>query len=268
MTRFKTTRLPQESLTESVRRATISSTSVSKAAVYVLAVINERISDYMVEMENSTLSEEAKISANVLIIKELHTLLKQTTCAVEHVWYAMDLLRECKQMRTQYKNWAWSAAGTVMTATIAALLGIATAHLYGPAGLDLISHSASTGGVYSQVLDLVYRTQAVTNLMGEICTIKSQDIEQRYNNLASLSESHGLRIDNIVDGLGPPNDEGTYYLATPKEDNESCESRLQMVSDNLNRQLHRQHEEMEMMRKNMHRMDIRLTRGIEKVRKG
>jgi hypothetical protein len=264
---FKTTHLPQASLAASVRRATRSSTSISKAAVYVLSVMNAKTGDYMVEMKKSTLCEEAKMNANVLITKEIQTLLKQTTRAVEHVWHATDLLRECKQSRTQYKNWAWSVAGTVMTATIATVVGILTAHIYGPAGMNLITRSGFSGGMYAQVLDLVQRTQAVTNLTGEICTIKLQDVEQRYNNLASLSDSHGLRIDNLVDGLGPPNNEGTYYLSTPKEDNKSCKSCVRAVSKDLNRQLYRQHEELETMRKNMHRMDIRLTRSIEKVRK-
>jgi hypothetical protein len=264
---FKTTRLRQDSLAESVRRATNSSTSISKAAIYVLSVMNAKTGEYMVEMDKSTLSEEAKISANVLITKEIQTLLKQTTCAVERVWHATDLLRESKQRRTQYKNWAWSVAGTIMTATIATVVGIVTAHIYGPAGLDLIPKSGSSGFMYAQVLDLVKRTQVVTNLTGDICTTKLQDIEQRYNDLASLSESHSLRIDNLVDGLGPPNDEGTYYFSTPKEDSQSCENRLRAVSGDLNRQLYRQREELGAMRKNMHRMDIRLTRSIEKVRK-
>jgi hypothetical protein len=267
-TRLQSTRLPQNSLSTSVARATSSSTSISKAAIFVLAALNDKTSYYMMEMDKSTLSEEEKISANVLITKEVQTLLKQIARVVEQVWHATDVLRECGQKRIQYKNWAWSAAGTVMAATIAAVVGVVTAHLYGPAGLDLVSMSGSTQSMYSQVLSLVERTQAVTNLTGEIYTVKLRDIEQRYDDLASLSESHNLRIDNLVEGLGPPNDEGTYYISVPKEDDKSCESRIRTISDNVNLQLHRQHEEMEAMRKNMNRMDLRLTRSIEKVRKG
>jgi hypothetical protein len=267
ITRFQSSRLPQESLAVGVTRATSSSTSISKAAQSVLAALKDKTNNHMEEMEKSTLDEEAKISANVAITNEVQTLLKQTTRVVEHVWRATDLLREYRQKRTQYKYWAWSATGTVMTATIAAVVGVIVAHLYGPAGMDLVSMSGSTPSMYSHILGLVERTQAVTNLRGEIYTMKLQNLEQRYNDLASLSESSGLRIDNLVDSLGPPNDHGTYYNST-KDDHKVCESRIRTIFDSLNRQLHRQHEEMEALRKNMNRMDIRLTRSIEKVRKG
>jgi hypothetical protein len=267
ITRFQSSRLPQDSLAAGVTRATSSSTSISKAAQFVLAALKDKTNNHIEEMEKLTLDEEARISANVAITNEVQTLLKQITRVVEHVWRATDLLRECRHKRSQYKYWAWSATGTVMTATIAAVVGVIIAHLYGPAGLDLVSMSGSTPSMYLQVLGLVERIQAVTNLTGEIYTMKLQDVEQRYNDLASLSESHGLRIDNLVDSLGPPNDHGIYYNST-KDDNKICESRIRTVSESLNRQLHRQHKEMEDLRKNMNRMDIRLTRNIEKVRKG
>lgn len=269
--KFKRVQLPQEYVAASVARAMDSSTTVSKAASYALAAMNMKTAKYMEEMETSTLSEEAKVNANALITEELQKLMEHSTHATERVWVATDLLRKLEEKQARYKDWAWSAAATVITAFIGAAVGILTAHLYGPEGLDLIPQNGRGQGMYGQVLDLVQRTQAATNLTSELYTIKMQDIDQRYNNLAALSESHGLRIDNLVEGLGPPNEKGIYYLSTPQRSHgEICkdvEGRLQKVSNDANRQMQRLHEEMQIMRKNMNRMDIRLTSGLDKVRK-
>jgi len=264
--RFKPTRLLPEYLAVRVARATDFSTAVSGAASEVLAIVNKKTADYMDEMETSTLSEEAKAQANSLITEEVQKLMEHSTKAAEQVWRATDMLRECKEGRTLAKDWAWSAAATVMTAFIAAAVAVFAAHIYGPSGLGLITGDHNNN-MYHHVLDLVEHTNAVTNLTGEIHDIKLQDIDQRYNNLAALSESHGLRIDNIVDALGPPNAQGTYYPSTPELSDATCEARIQKMSKDLSFQLKRQKEDMDMMRKDMQRMDIRLTSGIEKVKK-
>ncbi|KAF2823564.1 hypothetical protein CC86DRAFT_328976, partial [Ophiobolus disseminans] len=269
--KFKRTKLPHSYVAASVAQATSSSTSVSKAAAYALAAMNMKTGKYMDDMETSTLSDEGKRSANALITEELQKLMEHSTRAAERVWVATDLLRTLEAKHGNYTDWAWSAAGTVMTAGVAAIVGILAAHLYGPAGFDLVPAGGPNGHMYKQVVDLVQRTQAVTNLTGELYTIKLQDIDERFNDLSALSESHGLRIDNIVDGLGPTNAEGVYYVSMPKRtDGESCkdvEGRLQKVSGDAHRQMQRLRDEMQLMRKNMNRMDIRLSSGLEKVRK-
>jgi hypothetical protein len=121
--------------------------------------------------------------------------------------------------------------------------------------------------MYHQVLDLVQRTHALTNFTGDIYNTKIQDMDQRYNDLAALSESHGIRIDNIVDGLGPPNSEGTYYHSTSQTDGATCEQRIQKIFQQLSLQSKRQQEDLATMRKDMHRMDIRLTEGVKKSQK-
>jgi hypothetical protein len=261
--KLKRISLAQEHVSAGVSQATDMSASVSRATAYCLGVMNQKTTKYMKEMENSTMSEEAKAQANQLITEELKKLMEHSTRATERVWVATDLLRNCHQKCAHNKDWAWPVAGTIMTATIAAVVGIVTAHVYGPAGLDLVLMSGAGGVMYNQVLALVQRTQAVTNLTGELYSIKLEDIDQRYNDLATLSDSHGLRIDNLVE-------QGVYYLSTLKTTDEPCkdiESRLQKDLDGASRQMKRLHEEMELMRKNMNRMDIRLTSRLEKMRK-
>jgi hypothetical protein len=266
-TKFKPARVLPEYLAESVARATHSSTSVSGAAVYVLEVINKKTSDYMDETETSKLSEDAKAQANVVITEEVGRLMEHSTRATEQVWRATDMLRECKEKSNVVKDWAWSATATIMTSFIAATVAIFAAHLYGPKGLDVVAGSGHNTSMYHQVLDLVQRTHALTNFTGDIYNTKIQDMDQRYNDLAALSESHGIRIDNIVDGLGPPNSEGTYYHSTSQTDGATCEQRIQKIFQQLSLQSKRQQEDLATMRKDMHRMDIRLTEGVKKSQK-
>jgi hypothetical protein len=267
ITKFKSTRLHPDYLASSVAHATDSSTAVSRAAVCVLAVVNKKIAEYMDDMESSTLNENSKAQANKLITFEVQKLMEHSTRATEQVWRATDLLRECKERRTFAKDWAWSVAATIMTSFIAATVAILITHLYGSMSFDMGTARDFSNEMYHQVLDLVQYAQVVTSLTGEIYNIKLQDIDKQYNDLADISKSHGLRIDNIVDSLGPPNSEGTYYLSTPQTNDTTCEGRIQTVSRDLALQMKRQKEDMELMRKDMHRMNIRLTRGIDKVKK-
>jgi hypothetical protein len=269
VTTLKNGRLLPAHLTASVAQATSSSTSVSKTTAYAFAMMNSKMANYMKDMETSRMSDEATAKANVVIMEELQKLMKHSFRAAGQVWLATDVLRSFEQRHTQYKDWAWFVTATVVTAVIAATVSIVTVHLYGLAGFNMVPKSNSEG-IYTQLVDLVQRTQALTNPTSELYTIKLQDIDRRYDDLAALAESHGLRIDNLVEALGPPNDEGTYYLPMPKTDSRSykdLQSLIQKVSDETKRQQQRYQVEMKLMRKNMHRMDIRFTSAINKKRK-
>lgn len=267
MTKFKAPRLPQEYLSKRLTCATDFSLSVSTCSADALAAMNKKTTEYMDAMEASTLNEDSKAQANAVITEEVCKLLEHCTSATGTVWQATDLLRKCKEQQAIVRGWAWSASATAMTAFVATVVSLATTYFYGPAYLDMFPARAGGPAVYSKIVDLVQQTQVVTNLTGELYKIKMQDVDLKYDDLSALSQAHGLRIDGIVDGLGPPNQQGTYYVSTTKSDDGSCESRIQNVSKDLQSQLQRQQQELELMRKNMHRMDVRLTRGIEKVRK-
>jgi hypothetical protein len=211
-------------------------------------------------MERSSLSDEAKMEANAAITEETRKVLEHSTRAAEHVWRATDLLRTCEQQREQ-NDWLWSTTATTMHVFIAAAVGILTVFLFGSA-TGLSSNSASP-----QVLDVVQQTQAMTNLTGEICNMKLEGIGQRVNDIGALSEANGLRLDNLVDSLGAPNEHGMWYASQPVANDKSCETRLQKVSDSLGRQLQHQQQEVEGLRKSMYRMDIRLTQKVRKLEK-
>jgi hypothetical protein len=260
--KFKRARIPKDRLAASIARANHYSTSVSRAAVDILAMINTKAEDYMDEMETSTLNEDAKNQTNALIIEEVQKLIEHSTRAAEHVWRATDLLRACKERRIYNKDWTWSAAATAMTAFIAATVGIAATQVNGP------SIPSSTHNMLPQILDIVERTQTMTNLTSQIYNIKLQNIDQRYTDLSALSKSHSIRIDKLVEALGPPNSEGTYYGSMPKTTEDStCGARLQKVSMDLGLQLQRQQENLAQMRKDMNRMGLRLTQKVEQLEK-
>jgi hypothetical protein len=289
--KFEPVALPIAHVKMYLSRATQYSLSVSRVAVFAMGVMSDKSALCIDEIEESLLSDEGKVNAQYLITIELKKLLKHCAKATDRVYAALDLLRKTLLIDESYKDpdisaikqilaesearlspprksWLWTAAGLTLGAMMSAAIGLAGAHLYGPGGFALKTNPDSMHAV----LDLVHRAQAVTNLTGEICSVKLEDLGQRYKELEDASESHGLRIDNLVEALGVPNDEGTYFSSTSKPMSEvdsevsaDVRSCIRKISDDADRQIERLHGEMEMMRKNIHRMDIRLTKRLDKV---
>lgn len=291
--KFEPVALPIAHVKMYLNRATQYSLSVSRVAVFAMGVMSDKSALCIDEIEESLLSDQGKVNAQRLITIELKKLLKHCAKATDRVYAALDLLRKTLLIDELHKNpdisvikklaesdarlsptrksWLWTAAGLTLSAMANAAISLAGAHLYRPGGFDL-ALKTNPDGMHAQVLDLVHRAQAVTNLTGEIYSVKLEDLGQRYKKLEDASESHGLRIDNLVDALGVPNDQGTYFSSTSKPTPElNCDvpdnvrSNIRKISDDADRQLERLHSEMETMRKNMHRMDIRLTKRLDKV---
>jgi hypothetical protein len=268
LAKLKAVQPEQDYLATSALLAMSTSTSVSTVAAYTLAVINKETAKYMEEMKSSTLTSEAKLSATAIITEESKKLIEHATRATKSVWVTVDMLRDLNQERLRSKDRVWSAATIVMTIVISAVVGTLASYLCGPAGLDIGSKSGHSGGMHTQAGNFVQRIQVISDTTDRLYTIKMEDLDH-YSDLATLAESNSLRIDNLVEALGPPNQEGNYYPSMRNANSESCEhvkARLQKVSDDTNCQLQRLHEDMEIIRKNMNRMDIRLTRSINKIR--
>ncbi|KAG9189689.1 hypothetical protein G6011_06557 [Alternaria panax] len=266
-------------------RATQISLAVSQIAVFSMGVMGEKLTSCVDEIDESDLSAEGKDKAKALITKELKKLLKTCARATDRVYVALDLLRnslhveepsqnldisiikkliaESEARLTPRKSWLWDGTKAVLGAGFSAAVTIAAAYFYSISGSDLVLQT-NPFGIHSQVISLVQRAQAVTNLTGEIYSIKLEDLDQRYKELEGVSESHGLRIDNLVESLGVPNADGTYYSSTPNSDCEAPSDILRISAD-ADRQIQRLRGELETMRKNIHRMDIRLMKRLDKV---
>lgn len=122
--------------------------------------------------------------------------------------------------------------------------------------------------IYHQTLHLVERTNAITNLTTGFYTIQLADLDSRYKALEQASESHGLRIDNLVDTLGPPNEQGTYHVTGQIAEIEGLSQRLRRMQEDVEWRMQRMQNEMTQTRKTMHRVDIRLTKRLDKVGAG
>ncbi|RYO23856.1 hypothetical protein AA0111_g9067 [Alternaria arborescens] len=274
-------RLPVTNARILLSRATQISLAVSQMAVFCMGVMGDKVTSCIDEVEESDLSAEGKDKAKALITKELKKLLKTCAKATDQVYVALDLLRSSLHVEessqnldisiikdliaesTPRKSWLRSVTDVVLKTVMGAAVSIAAVQFYSTSGFDLALQT-NPFGTHSQVMSLVQRAQAVTNLTGEIYSIKLEDLDQRYKELEAASESHGLRIDSLVEALGVPNAEGTYYLSMPKSDREAPGG-TQKISADADRQIQRLRSELAAMRKNIHRMDIRLMKRLDKV---
>ncbi|CAN9149068.1 unnamed protein product [Alternaria alternata] len=251
-------RLPVANARILLSRATQISLAVSQMAVFCMGVMGDKVTSCIDEVEESDLSAEGKDKAKALITKELKKLLKTCAKATDRVYVALDLLRSSLHVEessqnldisiikdliaesTPRKSWLRSVTEVVLKTVVGAAVSIAAVQFYSTSSFDLALQT-NPFGTYSQVITLVQRAQAVTNLTGEIYSIKLEDLDQRYKELEAASESHGLRIDNLVEALGVPN------------------------AEDADRQIQRLRSELAAMRKNIHRMDIRLMKRLDKV---
>ncbi|KAF2132383.1 hypothetical protein P153DRAFT_354996 [Dothidotthia symphoricarpi CBS 119687] len=285
-------RLPFKHSAVYLDRAAQFSTSVSNAAVYALGAISQRSATCMFEIEQSSLSNEAKDHGKTLIFSEVQELIKHSTRATDRMYAAMDLFQailcvdpfaeqqgtykikksssdsEATPHASSAKNWTCTMARVLLSAATSAVIGLAVAYSCGPAGFDLALGWNDGNGMCGQIIDIIERSQAMANITGEFYWSKLHDIDQRYQDLETVSEAHGLRIDNLVAALGPPNMEGTYFPSAPPPNHHlpnDIKSFIRKASDHSDRQAKKLHDEMEQMRKNFLRMDIRLTKRLDQI---
>ena len=298
VSKFEATSLPPSYVKYYLARATRLSLSVSQIAVFAMGIISEKTANCVDEIEESLLSAVDKADAQTRITGELQNLLKWCANATSRVYAALDLLRNTLHIDNLYQNpdipitkeivaesearlatpgksfW-WNLVGVVLGAAASAALSLTAAHIDRTGSLDLAPKAdLNVSDIHSQVLDLIHRTQAIGNITGEIHTIKLEDLSHRYTELAAVSEAHGLRIDNLVEALGVPNEQGTYFSSISKADTlpkQECQtpddirSYVLRISEDAVRQMERLHNEMELMRRNVNLMDIRLTKRINRV---
>ncbi|KAL1796362.1 hypothetical protein ACET3X_004902 [Alternaria dauci] len=273
--------LPAANVKPLLSRATQISLAVSQMAVFSMGVMGEKVTSCIDEVEESDLSAEGKEKAKALITKELKKLLKTCAKATDRVYVTLDLLRSSLHVEESSQkldisiikdliaesaprdSWLWSTTKAVLQTMASAAIVIAAVQLYSTSGFDLALRP-NRSDMHSQIVSLVQRAHTVTNLTGEIYSIKLEDLDQRFKELEAASESHGLRLDNLVEALGVPNANGTYYSSMPNSDCEAPRD-IPTVSADADRQIQRLRSELATMRKNIHRMDIRLMKRLDKL---
>ncbi|KNG47343.1 hypothetical protein TW65_05894 [Stemphylium lycopersici] len=295
---FEATSLPPSYVKYYLERATRLSLSVSQIAVFAMSIMSKKTANCVDEIEGSLLSATDKADAQTRITGELQDLLRWCANATSRVYAALDLLRNTLSIDDLYRNpdipitkeivaesearlaiprqsfWC-KFVKIVLGAAASAAIGLTAAHIYRTSSLDLAPKaSLNTEYAHTRILGLIHRTQAIGNITGEIHTIKLEDLSHGYTELAAASEAHGLRIDNLVEALGAPNEQGTYFSSIPEADTlpkaecqtpDDIRSYVRRVSEDTFRQMERLHNEMELMRRNVNLMDIRLTKRINKL---
>ncbi|KAJ4374005.1 hypothetical protein N0V83_002744 [Neocucurbitaria cava] len=217
MKEFASLKLPKGIMEIYHKHATQVSLSVSHAAMFAM-------NKMAAKLEESDQPAEEPRNAMKYVAKELEMLLKHCTRATASVYLAVDALHErlveanqdlditnfkklvlksAAKERAPYNNCMWVRVAIILGAVVGILTGLAAVHLFGRAGFDMALRSNDLNNdMYAQVLRLVQRTRAVTNGTKDVYTALIQDIE-----------AVGQCLDNIVDSLGPTNQNGRYYYA-------------------------------------------------------
>lgn len=90
---------------------------------------------------------------------------------------------------------------------------------------------------------------------------KMDAANERLSSLEELCNDLGLRIDSIWDSLGPPNEHGTYLSVS---DHALIAHRIR---EEMDEKIDRVSEEVIKIRREMHRMSIRLTKDVQDLKK-
>ena len=264
-------------------RAREYSTAISKMAIFILGQMNIKCDSCIDEIESSDLDAETQQEAKSRVTSQVAKVLKYCSLATSRTWEAFDRLEaSCMCETTDSVNTAIApeSLGQELVSRIATssyMHGIPVLILFICYVYALFQQKQSpvtlakrhqSLDICAQTLQLVERIHAVTNLTGEIHNIQLADLNTRYQALETVAESCGLRIDNLVDALGVPDEQGNYRSSVPEMEPKlsgDIMQRVEKMEGHVERRLQRLQMEMEQMRKNVNRMDIRLTKRMDGV---
>lgn len=290
-------------------RAREYSTAISTMAIFILGHMNTKCDTCIDEIEASNLDAKNKQEANSDITSQVGKLLKYCSHATSSTWEAFDRLeaslttratpdspntydavsatletlrQDLLSQRDAQHAAAAAAASTTTTRntpfsylySLPILLLLFLCYLYALSQQPHFPPTPTPDPLYTQTLQLVQRTHAVTNLTGALYSVQLAHLDTRYEALERSAESCGLRIDNLVDALGVPDEWGNYRAAVvagavagvvPDGVARTVVQRVERMEGEVERRLKRLQGEMEQMRKNVNRMDIRLTKRMDGV---
>lgn len=106
--------------------------------------------------------------------------------------------------------------------------------------------------------------------MREIMTMHTQqvDLAKDVHRVGQVLESFGFRMDHLWETLGPPNEQGTYFsMSKPKDDNDRFERQITEMAQAVKEQQRQAVKEIVELRRHIHRVDLRLTKRLDYLRK-
>ncbi|KAH9868586.1 hypothetical protein J1614_007658 [Plenodomus biglobosus] len=288
-------------------RARDYSTTISNIAVFILSHVNKKCATCLEDLEAADLDAEDEQAAQTHMTSEVAKVLEHCSSATTRIWTAFDTLsiflqpvpsgetaatldatvrntiasmmedykqasiaehehRKTTKPRTNHRRMMalfWFVVTvTSVYSTLQSLIPAASL----PSLQSTPRHSDTD--LYRQTMHLVERTTAVTNLTGEIYNVQLTDLDTRCKTLELAASSHALRIDNLVEALGAPNKNGHYYAAAQNVDAQGVGERVSKLREDVEWRMRRLQNDMQQMRKSMHRIDIRLSKRLDTVGAG
>jgi hypothetical protein len=251
------------------------SLSTSKATIYGMQVMSEKVCEYAEAVNGSSLPSPTEEIASNIVACQVGKLLEFSTEATRSVWLAVDMIQELhnanilkrkksKVTGRRVEKWNlrdWITLGCLLCCILLTILQ----ELRHPTVFT--SRRGTPDCVLAQNLyvDLSHAYGLFQKSYEQSATLQQSqhddliDLGQKYHDLQGALENQSQRIDNIWEALGPPNINGTYYSAEgPEIQNRDCDVNingklrdLRALRAVLGQQVTRVQEDVAKLRENM-----------------
>lgn len=267
------------------------SISISNTAQIAFETMNHKIVSCFEEVDQSTLSEEAKDIAKTEITGEVTKLMKHTTESTRSVYAALDLLLKLFYQdiekgplnlvdvilteqglykgkigakKTLWPMWKIMTTGFLLFIMAVTLLG-ALNHVFDRRMLCFENPQQATGAShFGKMIYYLQTTDVARRYQNKVVQARLRKLDSRCKSIEEANECIGARLDNIVESLGPPNEDGMYFS---KSNTFPGNKQSDALILNLQKQNDKLSEEVIQLRKHIHRVDLRLTKDVEKLKR-
>jgi len=291
LTQTAQTLLPRKYTLPYYDRALNFSTSTSRNAASALEMMNVKAATCLDDVEKSSLSDTASEMAKHYITAELGKMLKHCITGTNTVYAAMDLLQKvlCSAMHDdmdQDITSAGSAKCRCVSLVVAVVLSLGFVACYICAKTSMgngILHSLSPASAISEgyaVVDIATLQASLQDTVDAVAEVNKLDnlvTSARFRHLDEAYASTGYRIDSIWEALGPPNTNGSYEFGSHTcKLNSELSQEVQQIREHVGMQLNKVykkiseleglHKEVIDLGRHIHRVDIRLTNRLDRLK--
>jgi hypothetical protein len=260
------------------------SISISNTAQTAFETMNHKIVSCFEEVDQSTLSEGAKDIVKTEITDEVTKLMKHTTESTRSVYAALDILlrlfyrntekgplnlvdviRAEQGLHTHKTGGRKTRWPTWKILTTCLLLSIIAMTVFGNRMLYVENPQQDTDASHlGKMIYYLQKTDVVRRYQNKVVQASLRKLDSRCKSIEEANECIGARLDNIVESLGPPNEDGMYFSESNtfpgNKQSDALILNLQKQNDQLS-------EEVIQLRKHIHRVDLRLTKDVEKLKR-
>lgn len=291
--------MPRRLMTTLVQNAIMTSISVSDMAHYILRTMNSKTRHCFEEVDKSKFLDSTKTEMKDLIIQDATALLCSTTDTTRATYTSLDLLLKILHDATEFdtlepldlgfpKSKKAAPTGSLRKIVTGVLIALPllSAFCFNPWLPPTELYQRLTEQTHVQNLHL--QTQ-INQLRDEVIKtvraephMQAEELTELYGRMDALGDNIktmekqfqdvGLRIDNLWEALGPPNEHGTYFDPSPNGHYNKEPALPSSNDDQGHLQMSRQQfkaldAEIVKLRREMHRVDIRLTREVKNIQR-